>query len=93
MKKIVLLIISAVLNFLVGISILFVAFNVLLFINGFGVKVGEILLMIACVFLLIVPNKFLYKKASDNKKLYIIISLISFIFGFIGSINIFRNWN
>ncbi len=88
MKKIILLIISVILSFLFGISILFVAMNVFFYVNGFGISIVDILIMIPLVFLLIVPNILIYKKACDNKKLFIIINIISVILGFILSVSI-----
>lgn len=103
MKKYGLIVISTIINFALGIALLFVAFYAFIFISSYGVDVGEempyfyipvgIFFIIAYIVLFTVPNRYLLQKTSYNKGYYIIINLISFVMGIIWSIIIFRNWS
>lgn len=103
MRKYGFIVISTIINFALGIALLFVAFYAFIFISSYGVDVGEempyfyipvgILFIIAYIVLFIVPNRYLLQKTSYNKGYYIIINLVSFVIGVIWSIIIFKNWS
>lgn len=103
MRKYRFIVMSTIINFALGIALLFVAFYAFIFISSYGVDVGEempyfyipigIFFIIAYIAAFTIPNRYLFQKASHNKGYYIVINLISFVIGIIWSINIFRNWS
>ncbi|WP_105616381.1 hypothetical protein [Vallitalea okinawensis] len=103
MRKIRLMIVSAILNFALGFLLLFVAFYSFIFITGYGVDVGEemtylyiplgILIIIIYMLLFISSNYYLIRKLPKIKNIYIIINLVSFCIGVLWTFIIFKNWN
>jgi len=103
MRSLWLILLSVTINFILGISLLFVALYAFIFISSQGVDIGEempffyiligIILIIFYSIFLIVPNQYLFRKTSHSNALYITINLISFGTGIFVAINIFKNWS